>query len=190
MTPLPALEIVSLMNRYERPLVRYAQSIVGELDAARDVVQDTFIKYVRAAAGEASAGAAAGDESEDARHVESWLFTVTRNGALDHLRKHSRIIPMPLPDDRRSEGASPDEELANRESAEWLLRLLDALTPNQREVIRLKFQNDLSYKEIADVTGLSATNVGFLLHVGLKKLRELLHEAPLDSVPFRIRTAL
>lgn len=189
MTPLPALEIVSLMNRYERPLVRYAQSIVGELDAARDVVQDTFIKYVRGASGEASAGAV-GDESEDARHVESWLFTVTRNGALDHLRKHSRIIPMPLPDDRRSEGASPDEELANRESAEWLLRLLDALTPNQREVIRLKFQNDLSYKEIADVTGLSATNVGFLLHVGLKKLRELLHEAPLDSVPFRIRTAL
>ena len=189
MTPLPALEIVSLMNRYERPLVRYAQSIVGELDAARDVVQDTFIKYVRGAVGEPSAGAA-GDGSEDARHVESWLFTVTRNGALDHLRKHSRIIPMPLPDDRQSEGASPDEEMSNRESAEWLLRLLDALTPNQREVIRLKFQNDLSYKEIADVTGLSATNVGFLLHVGLKKLRELLHEAPLDSVPFRIRTAL
>ena len=64
------------------------------------------------------------------------------------------------------------------------------MTPNQREVIRLKFQNDLSYKEIAEVTGLSATNVGFLLHVALKKLRELLHEAPLDSVPFRIRTAL
>ena len=189
MTPLPALEIVSLMNRYERPLVRYAQSIMGELDAARDVVQDTFIKYVRGAVGKPSAGVP-GDESEDARHVESWLFTVTRNGALDHLRKHSRIIPMPLPDDRQSDGVSPDEELANRESAEWLLRLLDELTPNQREVIRLKFQNDLSYKEIADVTGLSATNVGFLLHVGLKKLRELLHEAPLDSVPFRIRTAL
>ena len=186
MTPLPALELVSLMNRYERPLVRYAQSIVGELDGARDVVQETFIKYARGSAD----GAPALVVEDAARHVESWLFTVTRNGALDHLRKHSRIIPMPLPDDRRSEGASPDEEMVNRESAEWLLRLLDALTPNQREVIRLKFQNDLSYKEIAEVTGLSATNVGFLLHVALKKLRELLHEAPIDSVPFRIRTAL
>ncbi len=119
MTPLPALELVSLMNRYERPLVRYAQSIVGELDGARDVVQETFIKYARGSA----EGAPALVVEDASRHVESWLFTVTRNGALDHLRKHSRIIPMPLPDDRRSEGASPDEEMVNRESAEWLLRL-------------------------------------------------------------------
>ena len=183
---LPALDIVALMNRYERPLVRYAQSIVGELDGARDVVQDTFIKYVRGASGPTAADM----EGEAARHVESWLFTVVRNGSLDHLRKYSRIIPMPLPDDRRSEAASPDQEMANREAADWLLRLLDELTPNQREVIRLKFQNDLSYKEIADVTGLTATNVGFLLHVGLKKLRELLREAPVDSLPIRIRAAL
>ncbi len=183
---LPALDIVALMNRYERPLVRYSQSIVGELDAARDVVQDTFIKYVRNATGAQILDM----EGEAARHVESWLFTVTRNGSLDHLRKFSRIIPMPLPDNRPSEAAAPDQELANREAAEWLMRLLDELTPNQREVIRLKFQNDLSYKEIADVTGLSATNVGFLLHVGLKKLRELLREIPLDSLPIQIRAAL
>ena len=183
---LPALDITALMNRYERPLVRYSQSIVGELDAARDVVQETFIKYVRSATG----GQSSDLEGEAARHVESWLFTVARNASLDHLRKFSRIISMPLPDDRRSDAPSPDQELANREAAEWLLRLLDALTPNQREVIRLKFQNDLSYKEIADVTGLSATNVGFLLHVGLKKLRELLREAPLDSLPIQIRAAL
>ncbi len=183
---LPALEITALMNRYERPLVRYSQSIVGELDAARDVVQDTFIKYVRSATGPEISGI----DDDSARHVESWLFTVARNGSLDHLRKFSRIIPMPLLDDRRCEGPSPDQELANREAAAWLLRLLDELTPNQREVIRLKFQNDLSYKEIADVTGLSATNVGFLLHVGLKKLRELLREAPMDSIPVRIRTTL
>lgn len=183
---LPALDIVALMNRYERPLVRYAMSIVGELDGARDVVQDTFIKYVRGSSDQPITEM----EGESARHVESWLFTVTRNGSLDHLRKYSRIIPMPLPDDRRSEAPSPDQELANREAADWLLRLLDELTPNQREVIRLKFQNDLSYKEIADVTGLTATNVGFLLHVGLKKLRELLRETPIDSLPVQIRAAI
>ncbi len=188
---LPALDIVALMNRYERPLVRYAQSIVGELDAARDVVQETFIKYVRVSSGQdATPSAQAANDSEPSRYVESWLFTVARNGSLDHLRKFSRIIPLPLPDDRRSEAAGPDEELVNRESADWLLRLLDELTPNQREVIRLKFQNDLSYKEIADVTGLSTTNVGFLLHVGLKKLRDLLREAPRDSIPVHYRAAL
>jgi RNA polymerase sigma-70 factor (ECF subfamily) len=148
MTPLPAADIRGLLDRYERPLIRYAQSIVGDLESARDVVQDTFIRY----------------------------------------RKHSRIIPMPLPEERQSEERGPDEMLASQDAAEWLLKLLDALTPNQREVIRLKFQSDLSYKEISDVTGLSVTNVGFILHVGLKKLRALLHEAPIDALPVRLRT--
>jgi RNA polymerase sigma factor (sigma-70 family) len=184
---LPALDIIALMNRYERPLVRYSQSIVGDLEAARDVVQDTFIKYVRSTTGPTTEIA---PESPETKHVESWLFTVARNASLDHLRKFSRIIPMPLPDDRRSEAAQPDEELSNQESSAWLIRLMDELSPNQREVIRLKFQNDLSYKEIADITGLSATNVGFLLHVGLKKLRDILRDAPRDSIPLQFRAAL
>jgi len=56
--------------------------------------------------------------------------------------------------------------------------LLDALSASQREVIRLKFQNDLSYHEIAGITKLSLTNVGLLLHTGLERLRALLREQP------------
>ena len=54
------------------------------------------------------------------------------------------------------------------------MRLLDRLPDNQQEVIRLKFQNDLSYREISEITGLSVSNVGFLLHVGIKRLREIM----------------
>jgi RNA polymerase sigma-70 factor (ECF subfamily) len=170
-----ALEISALLDRFERPLVRYAQSITGDLESARDVVQETFIKLAH---GEMKAD---GDSVPSARHTEAWLFTVTRNRALDHQRKFSRIIPMPLPEDRPSSAPGPAAVLERRESATALFRLLDALSPNQREVIRLKFQNDLSYREIAQVTQLSVTNVGFLLHTGLKKLRELLREqAPED----------
>jgi RNA polymerase sigma factor (sigma-70 family) len=207
MTPPPATDIRGLLERYERPLIRYAQSIVGDLESARDVVQDTFIRYVRITAGEEEntmqTAQIANDDAEepaqaappaldtsDTRHVEAWLFTVARNRALDYVRKHSRIVAMPVLEDRQSEERGPDEVLASRDAADWLLKLLDALTPNQREVIRLKFQNDLSYQEIADITGLSVTNVGFLLHVGLKKLRVILREAPLDSLPVRLRTAL
>lgn len=209
MTPPPATDLRGLLDRYERPLIRYAQSIVGDLESARDVVQDTFIRYVRLTAGaEAQDDAMPADahisensdgpavpapaalDPSDTKHVEAWLFTVTRNRALDYVRKHSRIIAMPLPEERRSEDRGPDEELASRDAADWLIKLLDALTPNQREVIRLKFQSDLSYQEISDITGLSVTNVGFLLHVGLKKLRAMLREAPLDAIPTRLRTAL
>ena len=212
MTPPPATDLRGLLDRYERPLIRYAQSIVGDLESARDVVQDTFIRYVRITAGaEAPDDAMQADpdiplnsdgpapaapstlsalDPSDTKHVEAWLFTVTRNRALDYVRKHSRIIAMPLPEDRQSEERGPAETLESRDAAEWLLKLLDELTPNQREVIRLKFQSDLSYQEISDVTGLSVTNVGFLLHVGLKKLRAILREAPLDAIPTRLRTAL
>ncbi len=215
MTPPPASDIRGLLDRYERPLVRYAQSIVGDLESARDVVQDTFIRYVRKTSEQevpeaepamqtAQTAQANHEETEapttaprhssldpsDARHVEAWLFTVTRNRALDHVRKYSRIIAMPMPEERPSHAPSPDEELATRDSANSLLKLLDTLTPNQREVVRLKFQNDLSYKEIADITGLTVTNVGFLLHIGLKKLRTLLEATPLDSIPLRNRKNL
>jgi RNA polymerase sigma-70 factor (ECF subfamily) len=70
------------------------------------------------------------------------------------------------------------------------LALVDSLSPNQREVIRLKFQSDLSYKEIAEITQLSVTNVGFLLHTGLKKLRALVLAQPHDDFPVPARQAL
>ena len=85
---------------------------------------------------------------------------------------------MTLPDDRPCADPGPDATLEQRETATTIFGMLDALSPNQREVIRLKFQNDLSYREIADVTKLSVTNVGFLIHTGLKKLRALLREQP------------
>ena len=195
-----------MLDRYERPLVRYACTIVGDLDSARDVVQDVFIRWVReqekrqvagdsthSANGHAPASADTIHHSPlttHASHPEAWLFTVTRHRALDHQRKHRRIIPMPLPDDRPSGEPGPAATLERREAATSLFRLLDALSPNQREVIRLKFQNDLSYREIADVTQLSVTNVGFLLHTGLKKLRALLREQPLPDFDLPLRSTL
>lgn len=53
---------------------------------------------------------------------------------------------------------------------------MERLSLSQREAIRLRFQNDLSYKEIAQVMNVSVTNVGFLLHAGLKRLRVLLKD--------------
>jgi RNA polymerase sigma-70 factor (ECF subfamily) len=48
---------------------------------------------------------------------------------------------------------------------------MEALPENQREVVRLKFQNGMSYKEIATVTELTVSNVGFLIHTALATLR-------------------
>ncbi len=199
-------ELTELLDRYERPLIRYAGSLVGDLDTARDVVQEAFIKLARGGGvgmrndecgmtkDEAPKPGASGEAETNPQsairnpQLEAWLFTVVRNGALDHLRKHSRIIPMTLPDDRPCAAPGPSDALEQREAAGSVFGLLDALSPNQREVIRLKFQNDLSYREIADVTKLSVTNVGFLIHTGLRKLRALLGEQPAPELDLPLRT--
>lgn len=197
-------DLIALLDRYERPLIRYASSMVGDLDSARDVVQEAFIRLAQEKMGSAECGGR--NEARDSEkvngespaiphsalhipHLEAWLFTVVRHRALDHLRKHSRIIPMTLPDDRPCTAPGPSATLEQRENADSIFDLLDSLSPNQREVIRLKFQNDLSYREIADVTKLTVTNIGFLIHTGLKKLRALLREQPAPDFDLPIRTA-
>ena len=69
---------------------------------------------------------------------------------------------------------TPDASAEQKDSMARVLQQLDRLPDNQQDVIRLKFQNELSYREIAEITGLTVSNVGFLLHVGLKRLRELM----------------
>lgn len=151
------------LHQFEGPLVRYAQRITGDLEAARDVVQDTFLKLCRE------------EPASVDGHLSQWLFTVTRNRALDVHRKERRMTTATDLDHRNpTAAAGPQDAAALGDSGAKVMRLLDRLPDNQQEVIRLKFQNDLSYREISEITGLSVSNVGFLLHVGIKRLREIM----------------
>ena len=71
-----------------------------------------------------------------------------------------------------SDAARPDEVAERNDSTSRLLQLLDRLPDGQQEAIRLKFQHGLSYRQISTVTGHSESNVGFLIHTGIKTLRE------------------
>ena len=66
---------------------------------------------------------------------------------------------------------SPLDAVEHRDSAAQVLELLERLPASQREAIRLKFQNGFSYREISRISGHSETNVGYLIHIGLKTLR-------------------
>ena len=71
-----------------------------------------------------------------------------------------------------------DCNLEQREAVGEIFRLVENLPKNQREVVYLKFQCDLSYKEISDVTKLSVGNVGLLLHTALKAIRKRVLSEP------------
>jgi len=155
---------MAALDQYEGALVAYAARVTGDVHAARDVVQEAFLRLC----GE--------DEARVGPHVKAWLYTVCRRLALDGLRKERRMDPAgdAALATRAGTETGPAERAETRDEASRVLRLMADLPPNQREVIDLKFRHGLMYREIAEATGLSAGNVGFLIHTGLKTLRERL----------------
>ena len=155
----------TVVQQYERPLVRYAAQITGDLERGRDVAQDTFLRLCKQDRQQRD-GLLNG-------HLVEWLYTVCRNRALDVRRKESRMKTMTAEQATAQESRDMDQAVASeqQDTTARVQEFVDRLTENQREVVRLKFQHGLSYKEIAAVTQLSVSNVGYLIHTAIKKLR-------------------
>lgn len=148
-------------SEQQGPLTRYATRLLGDADRARDVVQDTFVKLMGQPPGAVDG------------HTVEWLFTVCRHRALDVLRKEGRMRRFEEGQvDRVTAGdLRPGRMLEQAETQAVVLQLIDRLPRNQQEVVRLKFQNGFSYKEISRITELSVSNVGFLIHTAVARLR-------------------
>lgn len=153
--------VQNAVERFQAPLTRYAARLLADEDRARDVVQDTFVRLM------------AQPPAVIDGHLAEWLFTVCRHRSFDLLRKEGRMKRFAEGEAERVAGNEPrpGRALEHSETREALLRLIDRLPPNQQEVIRLKFQNGFSYKEISRITTLSVSNVGFLIHTAVQRLR-------------------
>jgi RNA polymerase sigma factor (sigma-70 family) len=153
--------VTRALDAHERALFAYARRRTRDVETARDLVQETFRRLCEA------------EQTEVEGHVRAWLFTVCRRLAIDLHRKEGRMTSDAALVLDRPAGPehSPLVQLQARRDASRLRDAIDALPDNQREVVRLKFTHGLSYKEIAEVTGLSTSNVGYLLHHGLKALK-------------------
>jgi RNA polymerase sigma factor (sigma-70 family) len=150
--------IVEVLDRYETQLVRYASWILGNTECAREVVQETFLRLCRE------------DRASISDHLAQWLFTVCRNLAFDVRKKEGRMTPL----GDVEIGVATD--LEDKQTVSQILQIVETLPKNQREVIYLKFQCDLSYKEISSVTNLSVSNVGFLIHTAVRAIRKQMLE--------------
>jgi RNA polymerase sigma-70 factor (ECF subfamily) len=150
--------VAEALEAHERPLIRYAKWLLGDLESARDVVQETFLRLCRE------------DPARLEGHLAPWLFTVCRNLALDARKKAGRTASIEDPE-QFAVACDLDERHDARQTLARIHATLEKLPPNQREVVYLKFQCDLSYKEISEVTALSVSNVGFLLHTAVRAIR-------------------
>ncbi len=149
------------LERYREPLLRFAASLVGPSQAP-DVVQDTFLALCKA------------ERVVVPEHVAPWLFRVCRNRALDVLRQQERLQPIGEDENMPSPDSGPSSSIERKQSVSRMENILEALPAKQRQALLLKFSGGLSYKEIAEVMELSVTNVGFILHKAIKKVRQQL----------------
>ncbi|MDE0839051.1 MAG: sigma-70 family RNA polymerase sigma factor [Kiritimatiellae bacterium] len=167
----------TLVREYEKPLLRYAVRLLRDQDAAQDVVQNTFLRFL-------SGWKEAWLPSPQ---LSSWLYRVAHNCAVDYIRKESRRralhekqskeIPVAVDPDR-GEAFRVSDEAAQAADA------LGTLSARDQQLVILKIYEEKSYKEISAIAGLTVTNVGYILHHAMKKLAvELtrLKETPNDG---------
>jgi RNA polymerase sigma factor (sigma-70 family) len=150
------------LSEHERHLLIYSARLVGDFDCARDVVQDAFLKLCKQ------------PKAKVEGHVKQWLFTVCRNRCYEILRKEKRMTPL---EDARLDTLSakqehPADELQKQEDLSTVLGIIKSLPTKQQEVVRLKFQSGLSYKEISKITSLSVSHVGVILHESVVAIRK------------------
>ena len=159
----------------ETPLLRYAQRLVGDPSVAEDLVQDAFMKLHI--------------QFRQVRTPQAWLYRTVHNLAVDYQRRANKIVAFD-PASKESALAQadandspplPDEEIARWERIGLVRLVIETLDPRSQELIRLRFNEDLSYKEISGRTGLTEGNVGYILHHALKAMAVELSKTELTS---------
>ena len=159
--------LADLVERCQHRLVRYLLYLTGRREYAEDLAQETWIRVLQR-----------GSQYNGRQRFDPWLFAIARNLAIDYLRKKRKVVQTAsLPDDRdevllvSSSAPSPFEAAARSEDAIRLAGQLQILSPLYREALLLRFQEDLSLSEIAQVLSAPVTTVTSRIYRGLAALR-------------------
>jgi RNA polymerase sigma-70 factor (ECF subfamily) len=167
-----------LVRRHQTPLYNFALRQVRIPQVAEDVVQESFVRVVQNAA----------DFKHEARFT-TWVYTITRNLCIDHLRKRALRKHPSLDESRGEEGdgptlgeqtadprASVEREATGTELKERIARAVDTLPDEQREVFLMREIANLPFKEIAEITGVPENTVKSRMRYALERLQEHLSE--------------
>jgi RNA polymerase sigma-70 factor (ECF subfamily) len=170
---MPAYDI--LVERFKDPLMNYIYRFVGDMDAAADILQDTFIRIYHKK-----------HMYRTIARVSTWVYTIAGNLARSELRRSGRrkttpIVQtrheneeytLPLPDGDPLPDTRTDSSMLFQRIQEALTHLPDAF----REAVVLRDIQDLSYEEIAEITGLPIGTVKSRINRGRAQLQDLLKD--------------
>ena len=163
----------TLVARWERPLFRFVHRMLPREDDARDICQETFLKVLEKA-----------HRFRDGSRFSTWMYQIALNLCRDRARKSRRwrlVVAEGADLPERSavrhappDGADPARSVERAEKSAALLRALDGLPPEQREVVVLKEFEGLKFREIAEILGCPESTVKSRMYYGLSGVREAL----------------
>ena len=162
--------IEEVFSALESPLLGYARRLLGNVSVAEDVVQEAFMKLHT--------------QFKEVRQPQPWLYRTVHNLVVDHQRQSNRLVMFgdeaKSSVDNTSANAGgdemvdaqpiPDEQIARWEGIGLVRLVVETLDDRSKEVIRMRFDEDLSYIEIGERLGLKVGHVGYLLHHALKAM--------------------
>jgi RNA polymerase sigma factor (sigma-70 family) len=158
--PGDEMSLERLFADQETPLLAYAASLTRDAGTAQDIVQEAFMKLHL--------------HLDTVRQPKPWLYRTVHHLALNQRRTLGRIVPFNTDQNAAIEptdtAPGPWEQVEKIEMLSQARRCLASLDPESRELIRLKFEEGLSYQEIGVRMGIRSGNVGYRLHHVLKDL--------------------
>jgi RNA polymerase sigma-70 factor, ECF subfamily len=165
--------LAGLMGRHQDRLFRYLLRLLGEETVAEDAFQQTWLRVAERIG-----------RYDAARPFGPWLFAVARNLALDHLRRHrpESLDEIDEPEAPSGVDKDPFAHAVARQQSARLSDVVAGLAPLDREVLSLRFEEDLALPQLAEALGVPLPTAKARLYRALTRLREgLLARAPAEE---------
>lgn len=155
-----------LVKRFQNPLVNFIYGYLGDRETAQDLAQEVFLRVYEAA-----------PRFEPKAKVSTWLFKIGYNLSISELkrRRRSRFLRNDPHSGRAVDVQAPSNRIESWELRQDVMTALSQVPENQRAALLLRVNNDLSYREISQVLGVSVSSVESLIFRARKRLRQVLN---------------
>ena len=153
-----------LMIRYERQIYRICYRFVNNRDDAMDLAQEVFIKAFEHL----------GNFRRESS-MKTWLYRIAMNHCINHVKKHSQEF-VEVTEAVGSVRSSAQSQLEDSEQREHFRRLVKQLPPKQKAILELRINEQLSYEEIAKISGRSISTIKASVFFALAKLKKLVKD--------------
>jgi RNA polymerase sigma-70 factor, ECF subfamily len=157
-------ELAGLYEEYYDRIARYAFVHIGERDDAEDIAGEVFLRAIKSLDSYREWGVP----------MQAWLFRIAHNVVVDYLRKKSKIRLLPLETEELANDDDPVEIAGTAIDIEKVKKAMQKLSPDQRQVIGLRFMGGLASREVAAIMNKTDGAVREMQRAAIERLRSIL----------------